>query len=91
VTARNAQHSLVLADDGIADPIAVEIAVRGTRTVALTPVERRLAVARILARGRHALAHLKAAARQRNHRPHAHGPMPGRDVRTKQAGEVVAA
>ena len=43
--------SLVLADDGIIDPIAVEIAARGTRTVALTPAERQLAAARILARG----------------------------------------
>jgi hypothetical protein len=41
----------VLADDGIIDPIAVEIAARGTRTVALTPAERQFAAARILARG----------------------------------------
>jgi DNA-binding NarL/FixJ family response regulator len=51
VTARCAQHSLVLDDDGIIDLIAVEIAARGTRPVALTPAERQLAVARILARG----------------------------------------
>jgi DNA-binding CsgD family transcriptional regulator len=51
VTPRSAQHSLVLADDGIIDPIAVELAARGTRTVALTRLERQLAAARILARG----------------------------------------
>jgi hypothetical protein len=51
VTARSARHSLVLADDGIVDPIAVEIAASGTRTVALTPAERQLAAARILAPG----------------------------------------
>jgi hypothetical protein len=51
VTARRAQHGLVLTDDGIIDPIAVEIAARGTRPVALTPAERRLAAARILAHG----------------------------------------
>ena len=51
MTARSAQHSLVLADDGIIDVIAVEIAARGTRTVALTRVERQLAAARILAQG----------------------------------------
>jgi hypothetical protein len=49
VSARSAQHSLVLADDGIVDLIAVEIAARGTRTVALTRVEQQLAAARILA------------------------------------------
>ena len=49
--ARCARRRLVLADDGIIDLIAVEIAARGTRTVALTPAERRLAAARILARG----------------------------------------
>jgi len=51
VTAQRAQHGLMLADDGIIDLIAVEIAARGTRPVALTPVERQLAAARILARG----------------------------------------
>jgi hypothetical protein len=51
VTARPAQHNLALADDGIIDPIAVEIAASGTRTVALTPAERQLAAARILAQG----------------------------------------
>jgi len=51
VTARHAQRSLALTDNGIIDPIAVEIATRGTRTVALTPAERQLAAARILARG----------------------------------------
>jgi hypothetical protein len=51
VTARHAQRSLALTDDGIIGPIAVEIATRGTRTVALTPAERQLAAARILARG----------------------------------------
>jgi hypothetical protein len=51
VTTRHPQRSLALTDDGIIDPIAVEIATRGTRTVALTPAERQLAAARILARG----------------------------------------
>jgi Transcription factor WhiB len=36
--------------------------------------------------GRHDLPHLPAAARQRNHRPHARGPMPGRGVMTRPAG-----
>ena len=51
MTALGARRSLVLANDGIIDPIAVEIAARGTRPVALTPAERQLAAARILARG----------------------------------------
>jgi len=41
----------MLADDGIIDLFAVEIATRGVRTVALTRPERQLAAARILARG----------------------------------------
>jgi len=41
----------VLPDDGIIDPIAVEIAVGGTRLVALTPAERMAAATTILARG----------------------------------------
>ena len=51
MTTPSARRSLVLDDDGIIDPIAVEIAARGTRLVALTPAERQLAAARILARG----------------------------------------
>ena len=51
MTARAEQDRLVLADDGIIDLIAVEIAARGTRTVALTRAERRLAAAQIRARG----------------------------------------
>jgi hypothetical protein len=51
VIARCARRRLVLADDGIIDLIAVELAARGTRTVALTRAERRFAAARILARG----------------------------------------
>jgi hypothetical protein len=46
-----ARSRWVLADDGIIDPIAVEIAARGTRAVALTAPERQAAAARILARG----------------------------------------
>jgi hypothetical protein len=46
VTAR-----FTLPDDGIIDLIAVEIAASGNRPVALTPPERQLAAARILARG----------------------------------------
>jgi hypothetical protein len=41
----------LLPDDGIIDPIAIELAASGIRPVALTPVERRLAAARILAAG----------------------------------------
>jgi len=51
VTTPRAQRRLVLADDGIIDPIAVEIAACGMRTAALTRAERQLAAARILARG----------------------------------------
>jgi hypothetical protein len=43
--------TLTLPDDGIIDPIAVEIAARGIRPVALTRAERQLAADRILARG----------------------------------------
>jgi hypothetical protein len=42
---------LVLSDDGIIDPIAVELAALGARMVALTRAEWQLAAARILARG----------------------------------------
>ena len=41
----------VLPEDGIVDPIAIEIAASGTRPVALTHTERVLAAARILAAG----------------------------------------
>jgi hypothetical protein len=51
VTAPSARRRLVLTDDGIIDPVAVEIAVRGIRPVALTRAERQLAAVRILARG----------------------------------------
>jgi hypothetical protein len=51
VTAQRPRRRLVLADDGIIDPIAVEIAARGARPVALTRAERQLAAARILAQG----------------------------------------
>jgi hypothetical protein len=51
MTAPAAHASLLLADDGIIDPVAVEIAARRARPVALTPAERLLAAARILARG----------------------------------------
>lgn len=40
-----------LPDDGITDPLAIAIAASGTRPVALTRPERRLAAALILARG----------------------------------------
>ena len=40
-----------LPEDGILDPIAIELAARGTRPVALTPAERITAAARILHRG----------------------------------------
>ena len=51
MTAPLARNRLVLADDGIIDPVAVEIAARGIRLVALTRAERQLAAARILAWG----------------------------------------
>jgi hypothetical protein len=51
VIAPSARARLVLADDGIIDPVAVEIAARGIRPVALTRAERQLAAVRILARG----------------------------------------
>ena len=51
MTAPRRTRRLVLADDGIIDLIAVEIAARGTRPVALTRAERQLAAAAILARG----------------------------------------
>ena len=51
MTARPPRRRLTLADDGIIDLIAVDIAVRGWRTVALTRAERQLAASRILARG----------------------------------------
>lgn len=41
----------LLPDDGIIDPVAVEIAAAGTRRVRLTAPERRAAAALILARG----------------------------------------
>jgi hypothetical protein len=51
VTAPPARRCLVLTDDGIIDPVAVEIAARGIRAVALTRAERQLAAVGILARG----------------------------------------
>jgi hypothetical protein len=51
VTAAPVRHPWVLADDGLIDMVAVDIAARGARPVALTPAERQLAAARILARG----------------------------------------
>jgi hypothetical protein len=53
VTARRPARSLP--DDGIIDPIAVEIAARGIRSVALTRAERQAAAAAILARCRQAV------------------------------------
>jgi hypothetical protein len=51
VTAQPARRRLALSNDGIIDLIAVEIAARGARVVALTRAERQLAAACILARG----------------------------------------
>ena len=51
MTAQHGRRRLVLADDGIVDPIAVELAARGARPVALTRAERQLAAPRILAQG----------------------------------------
>ena len=41
----------IIPDDGIIDPLAVQIAASGQRRVRLTRAERRLAAALILARG----------------------------------------
>jgi DNA-binding CsgD family transcriptional regulator len=49
--ARLGYGPLVLPEDGIVDPIAIEIAASGSRPVALTQTERVLAAARILAAG----------------------------------------
>ncbi len=46
-----AYTSWLLPDDGIIDPVAVEIAANGTRRVRLTAPERRAAAALIVARG----------------------------------------
>ncbi len=51
MTTRAAQRRLALADDGTIDLIAVDIAARGTRPVALTPAEQQLTAAAILAHG----------------------------------------
>ena len=51
MTAPPARPRLARADDGIIDLIAMQLAARGTRQVALTRSERQLAAARILARG----------------------------------------
>jgi hypothetical protein len=51
VTAQPARRRLALTDDGIIDLIAVDIAARGARAVALTRAERQLAAGIILARG----------------------------------------
>ena len=48
---RRSRNSWVLPDDGIVDEIAMAIAAAGTRPVALTRTERRLAAERILASG----------------------------------------
>jgi hypothetical protein len=46
-----ARRKWVIPDDGIIDPVAVEIAAAGRRRVRLTLPERRAAAARILAAG----------------------------------------
>jgi hypothetical protein len=85
VTSRSAQHSLVPADDGIIDPIAIEIAARRTRTVALPPWS-----GNSLPPGSWPGAARPTSSRSgctsTDHRPHARGPMPGRDVMTQRAG-----
>ncbi len=50
-TAAPGRARWTLPDDGIIDLIAIEIAAGGARAVTLTAAERRLAAARILARG----------------------------------------
>jgi hypothetical protein len=51
VTATRARRRLALPGDGIIDPVAVQIAVRGTWPVALSQAGRRLAAVRLPARG----------------------------------------
>ncbi|MHB1877391.1 MAG: hypothetical protein ACYCPF_21340 [Streptosporangiaceae bacterium] len=51
MTATTACWPWTLPEDGILDPIAIELAARGIRPVALTPAERLTAAARILAKG----------------------------------------
>jgi DNA-binding CsgD family transcriptional regulator len=41
----------LLPEDGVIDPVAIDLAARGVRSVALTPRERRIAAALILAAG----------------------------------------
>jgi hypothetical protein len=59
----------VLPDDGIIDPIAVEIAAGGQRPVRLTRAERRATAARILAKGGTQAVRAGIAPRP-HHRPH---------------------
>ena len=51
MTAQRTRQRLALADDGIIDLIAAEIAARGARTVAFPRAGWQLAAARILAHG----------------------------------------
>jgi hypothetical protein len=46
---RARDHCELLAEDGIIDPVAVEVAAAGLRDVRLTPAEQKLAAARIMA------------------------------------------
>jgi hypothetical protein len=46
-----ARAKWLLPEDGIIDPVAIEIAARGTRRVRLTTTERRMAAVLILDRG----------------------------------------
>ena len=51
MTARRTRRRRALLGDGIIDPITVQIAARGVRTIALTRADQQLTAARILARG----------------------------------------
>ncbi|MGI5225727.1 hypothetical protein [Actinoallomurus sp. CA-142502] len=48
---RHRPNPWLLPEDGIVDPVAVAVSAAGTRRVRLTPTERRLAAAHILAAG----------------------------------------
>ena len=85
MTARYTRRRLVLADDGIIDPIAVEIAARGMRPVALTQAERQLAAAAILARGGTPYLISKRLHVSGTTAPHPRHPMPGHRAMTRRA------
>jgi hypothetical protein len=83
VTAPRIRRRLMLADDGIIDPIGVELAARGARPVALTRAERQIAAARILTRGGTAYLISKRLHVSGTTAPHARRPLPRRGGMTR--------